>query len=579
MKTPPRAHAWRAVALIAFVAGLLAVSGSAATHQVRNAAEFNALPALNAGDVVILHDGTYGALDKTVTSNIADDATAQANPIYVVAASPGGVRVAAPSRITLRGRGIVLAGLDFVAGGGMRDNGGTSPAWIIRTDINSRHMRISHVRFDHCTAGDDYGNWILLSGFNNVVEYCSFVGQDEPVSGATLSMVRSVAEAGIDVPRNHVIRYNYFGPRVCSSADNGYETIRIGDSGSQAHDMGVTIERNVFYRSIWRNDGTRPNEPEIISNKSKGNLIRQNTFLESYGQITLRHGDNCVVEGNFVFGGGYYNGSAIALSPATNLFQSGVRVVGQHHIVRNNYFVNLRGTGERAAVAVYSGYPGFNDGDGSGGDSTYEAAHHLQLYHNTFIDCRELRFGSAPRVEMTESPIGVTVYDNAWQGGTGGNALVTEAGFVPGSSGGNYFYRPAGDFGWTGLVGTYSSTVSPQITEAFQQYFIPTSTSPLLDVATGTLSADNDIRGAVRPATGRDIGSFEREASGGDNRPLLRNEVGPVFDGGSTGTYPQPPAFPLTVLTTTMPVAKTTKTYPGTLQAFGGTAPFTWSLT
>ena len=37
-------------------------SANAATYTVNNAADFNALPRLNAGDVVQMNSGTYGAI-------------------------------------------------------------------------------------------------------------------------------------------------------------------------------------------------------------------------------------------------------------------------------------------------------------------------------------------------------------------------------------------------------------------------------------------------------------------------------------------------------------------------------------
>ncbi|MCM2275340.1 MAG: polysaccharide lyase 6 family protein, partial [Candidatus Didemnitutus sp.] len=449
------------------LATLLLASASSAlavTHTVNNAADFNALPSLNAGDVVVLNSGTYGSLNKTLVSTIATDALAQSNPIYVYAATPGGVDVTAPSQITLQGRGIILAGLDFVSGSGMLANGDDTPVWIIKTDANSRHMTISNVRFLNCTAGDNYGHWLYLEGFNHTVEYCSFEGKNEPNRNATVAFKRNTSEAGITTPRNHVLRYCYFGPREASNASgstgNGYETIRIGDSSSQAHDMNVTIAHNVFYRAIWRNDGAKPNDMEIISNKSKGNKILHNTFLESYGQLTLRHGDACLVEGNYILGGGYYSGSSILLR-AANPHQTGIRIIGTDHVVRNNFLINLVGTNLRAALCLMGGESSHTDGNGSGGYNGYEAAHNAQIYNNTFVDCTELNLGY--RSAGTVSPTGVQIYNNVWQGSGTSNGIVRSNSFTPAGSGGNYIYHPSGSYGWTGLTGgTYTSSASPQ---------------------------------------------------------------------------------------------------------------------
>ncbi|MDA8975120.1 discoidin domain-containing protein [Akkermansiaceae bacterium] len=548
---------------------------NATTYSVSNASDFNALPTLNAGDIVVLASGNYGALDKTLVSSISNDATAQSNPIFVTAASAGGVNVTAPSLITLQGRGIILAGLDFVSGSGMKDNGSSSPASLIKTAANSRYMTISNIRYLDCTAGDDYGHWLNVEGFHHTIEYCSFEGKDEPVANSTVAFKRNTSEAGISMPRDHVMRRCYFGPRECSTSENGYESIRIGDSSSQAHDMRVIIEENVFYHAIWRADGEKPNDMEIISNKTKGNIIRNNTFLESYGQITLRHGDACVVEGNYIIGGGYYSGSSI-LRNSANPYQSGIRVIGQDHIIRNNYLENLIGNNLRAALSVLGGESGWDDGNGSGGDNGYEAADSAEVYHNTFIDCKELHLGYLNR--GTIQPVGVLVYNNAWQGRGSSNGIERESGFSLGGSGGNYIYHPSGDYGWTGLSGTYSASTSPDVTDSFDDYNIPTTSSPLLNAADLTLSSSTDVRQLTRPTTGRDIGSFEREVSGSGMRPLLRDEIGPEFDGGPSGTYPVPGDTKPTITTSSLPNGAIGVSYQEALSAGAGDSPLTWSI-
>lgn len=541
-----------------------AAAAAADTHWVTNAADFNSLPTLNAGDRVVLLDGDYGALDTTLTSSIADDMTAQTNPVIVYAETPGGANVTAPSKILLEGRGITLAGLDFVSGSGMIDNGSSSTTYLIRLAADSRHMTLSNIRFKDCTSGDDYGSWILMNGFNNTIEYCTFEGKDEPNANATIAVYRSPSEAGTGTPRNHVIRRCYFGPREVSTSDNGYESIRIGTSSTQAYSMHVTVEENVFYRAIWRTDGQKGNDPEIISNKSADNVIRDNTFLESQGQISLRHGDRALVEGNYIFGGGRYAGTNIVIA-STNTYQGGVRVIGTDHIVRNNYFQNLQGTDGRAALVIVQGVAGFDEGDGTYGDNTYEAAHNAKIYNNTFVGCKQINLGF-PASGTSVQPTNAVFYNNAWQGVGSSEAVVRESGFKIGASSDNYIYEPNGNYGWTGLInGTYTDSISPAVTDPFDNYLIPANGSPLLDDALASV-VSNDVRGLSRLGATPDIGCFEREVSGTGNRPLLRNEVGPQFDGGPWGTYPVqlldpdlPPSgnFDLTQYYLTMPVDST----------------------
>lgn len=517
----------------------LVSAGTGVTHFVTDAAGFNALPSLIAGDVVILRNGAYGALNKTLVSGIADDATAQSNPVMVRAETPGGVDVTAPSRIDLQGRGIVLAGLDFLSGSGMIDNGNPAPedpVWLISAKQHSRFMRISNLRLLNCTTGDTYGYWVFLNGFHNTVEYCSFEGKNEPVANATIALKGYLSEGAATVTRNHTVRYCYFGPRECSADGNGYETLRIGDSHSQAMDMRTTVEGNVFYRSIWRNGGGSVGDIEIVSNKSKGNKIRHNTLLESRGQITLRHGDGCTVESNFIIGGGYYSGTSILRNSTADGLQSGIRIIGQDHVVRNNYLIGLRGVNLQAALCLMSGTSVWNDGNGEGGLGGYEPAHNAQIYNNTFVDCGQMNLGYVK--EGSTAPTGAQIYNNAWQGDADSYGVKRNNNFAAAGSGNNYIYGPV-SYGWTGLLNsTYSKTVSPAITEAVDNFLRPTASSLLLNNASPTLGAAEDVRALMRPAAGRDIGCYEREVAGTGRRPLLRAEVGPVFDGGPAGTYP-----------------------------------------
>ncbi|MBJ7260201.1 MAG: hypothetical protein JHD33_11740, partial [Chthoniobacterales bacterium] len=138
---------------------LLVQSALGATYTVNNATDFNNLPRLNAGDVVTLNSGTYGAINKTLESSISDDNTAKNNPILVYAITPGGVVINAPSKITLSGRGITLAGLDFNGNSGILTDGST---YIVGTASGSRYMTLSHLRFNGCAAGALDGKWIYI---------------------------------------------------------------------------------------------------------------------------------------------------------------------------------------------------------------------------------------------------------------------------------------------------------------------------------------------------------------------------------------------------------------------------------
>jgi len=538
-------------------------SGLAVTYTVSNAADFNALPSLNAGDIVKMQSGTYGTINKIITSTIANDDLAKSNPIKIYAVTPGGVIVNAPSNIRFRGCGIIFAGIDFGPGCGLVSPTGYGE--IVGADYNSRYITFSHLRFNACgsmnEAGEDV-HWLSLRGFNNTVEYCSFNDRPESSSNATVWIMPDITEGGIALPRNHWIHHNYFGTRYAGIV-NGFESIRIGIGDVQTFNMQVLVEKNVFYHSIWRSDGfaSDAGESEIISNKSKGNTIRNNTILESHGGICLRTGQYCTVEGNFIFGSGYYSGNSIQFR-AANAEQRGIRVIGKNHIIRNNYVENVIGTDAAAALCVMSGESNYYEGNpvnNTGNSGAYMPADNAQIYNNTFINCKEMNLGylSNESYGAPASPVGVKIYNNVWQGnGTANSAVVQDTtntnGYTPitlAGSGGNYIYETkTGKYGWGGLVGgTYSANVPPAITEVLGNYKIPTSSSPLINAANATLSASNDIRGFARPAT-RDIGCYEREATGSmPFAPMLRNEVGATFDQG-----PSSPLWPPPVITSSL---------------------------
>jgi len=523
------------------------------TYIVSNETEFNALPSLNAGDIVKMQNGTYGSVNKNIISTIDNDDLAKANPIQIYAVNPGGVIVNAPSFLLFSGRGIIFAGVDFGSGCGQLSTNGD----IIRADYGSKYITFSHLRFTGCGSTNSSGNdvhWIRLSGFNNTIEYCSFNERPESSSNATVWICPGINEGGIDVPRNHWIHHCYFGTRYVGTV-NGCESIRLGAGDIQTFDVRAVVEKNVFYHSIWRTDGTSGGEPEIISNKTKGNIIRNNTILESQGGICLRTGQYCTVEGNFIFGAGSYSGNSIVMGNP-NVLQRGIRVIGKNHIIRNNYVANVTGTLAAAALCVMSGESNYYEGDPANSfaqTGDYLPADNAQIYNNTFINCAEMNLSYlAPEsYGAPASPTGVKIYNNAWQGnGSASSAVVLDttslsgsipAGYTPivlGGSGGNYIYETSSSkYGWNGLGGTYSASVSPVITETLVDYKIPTSSSPLLGTADATLCATTDIRGFTRPASSRDIGCYERDATGTTAyAPMLRNEVGAVFDGGPSSS-------------------------------------------
>jgi len=189
---------------------------------------------------------------------------------------------------------------------------------------NSRFTNSQIVDYNPSDVNTRYF-WVSLYGQNNRVDHNTFSGQNH--SGVTVVVWRDNSD-----PDFHLIDNNHFVDRPEGNA-NGFETIRIGTGAESLSDSFTTVEYNLFERT----DG----ETEIISVKSGRNTIRYNTFLESAGTLTLRQGNNSVIVGNHFIGNGK-DGSG------------GLRVIGQGHIVANNYFEGLDGR-SGGAISISAG--------------------------------------------------------------------------------------------------------------------------------------------------------------------------------------------------------------------------------
>ncbi|MDA9240746.1 polysaccharide lyase 6 family protein [bacterium] len=129
--------------------------------------------------------------------------------------------------------------------------------------------------------------------------------------GVTMA-VRLNAEASQE--NYHRIDHNYFGSRPVLGS-NGGETLRIGTSHYSLSNSYTVVENNYFDRC----DG----EVEIISVKSGSNHISGNLFYESRGTLTLRHGNDNLVENNIFLGNGVEH-------------TGGIRVINKRQTIRNN---------------------------------------------------------------------------------------------------------------------------------------------------------------------------------------------------------------------------------------------------
>src|SRR5207253_3230458 len=115
----------------------------------------------------------------------------------------------------------------------------------------------------------------------------------------------------------------------------GGEALRVGQSNTPSTASRILVEANLFDRCAGGLD--------VVNNYATEAAFRHNTFLRSAGSLTLRACNRCLVANNYFIAAGAAN-------------SGGVRISGEEHTVANNYFTNLAGSDELAAVALMDGY-------------------------------------------------------------------------------------------------------------------------------------------------------------------------------------------------------------------------------
>ena len=202
-------------------------------------------------------------------------------------------------------------------------------SWVLITANSFDPARLSHHnRIDH-----------------NLFENKSLLGNFLTVEGSKRPVLQVSQYDRID--HNH---FRNVGPRV----ENVLEAIRIGSSDFSLSDGYTVVESNLFEHC----DG----DPEVLSVKSSGNIIRYNTFLECLGVLALRHGNRNTVEGNFFLGNKRTGTFTDSTGKSWILGTGGVRLYGDSMLVFNNYFEGLTGSKWDAALAMTSGNADYGKG-------------------------------------------------------------------------------------------------------------------------------------------------------------------------------------------------------------------------
>ncbi len=461
----------------------LPLSSWAAVFYVATANDINtAMQSAQPGDTLIMQNGTW----TNQNIEFAGDGL-PGMPITLRAETPGGVLLNGSSRLSISGDSLVVDGLNF-EGGALSSGSVVQFRGSNGEATNSRFTNSAIVDYNPADVNTRYF-WVSLYGQSNRVDNNYFSGQDH--SGVTVTVWRDSAD-----PDLHLIDRNYFADRPEGNG-NGFETIRIGTSAESLSDSFTTVQNNLFERV----DG----EIEIISGKSGNNTYRYNTFRESAGTLTLRQGNNNLVEGNFFLGEGKQDAG-------------GVRVIGENQTIVNNYFSELDDVSQ-GAISISAGVP-------NPSLSSYAQVKNTLIAQNTIIDVEAAAItfdnglGSNGRTLLAET---VTIANNLiWS---------NQAPLFEGNEGANWNWENNIAYGQSlgPVAGNPEVTVAnPQLALGQDGVYRLSAASPAIDAGASGYSGiiSDDIEGQPRIGI-YDVGADEFSTATIVRKPLTAGDVGP----------------------------------------------------
>lgn len=346
---------------------------------VKSSEELNAaIAAASPGDVITIANGTYTDMEMRFVGQGTEDA-----PITLTVEEKGKVFFEGQSNLELSGQFLHVEGLIFRNG-----HSPTSEVISFRTSKVEvcNNCRVTECVIDNYNPAERFDSdiWIALYGKHNRLDHNYLTGKRN--QGVTVA-VRMDTEASRE--NFHRIDHNYFGHRAVLGS-NGGETLRIGTSHYCMFNSNTLVESNYFYRC----DG----EVEIISNKSGQNVFRGNTFFESKGTLTIRHGDEVTISNNFFFGNGVAN-------------TGGMRIINAKQKVVNNYASGLTGYRFRSALTIMNGVP-------NSPLNRYVQVTDSEASNNVFIDCDNVQFCVGSDEERSATPENVVMANNVFSNKT-----------------------------------------------------------------------------------------------------------------------------------------------------------------
>lgn len=340
---------------------------------VKSVKAFNeAVKKAQPGDEIILANGVW----KDVELKFSGNGTKE-KPIILTVEEKGKVFLEGQSNLRMGGTYLHVEGLVF-------RNGHTPSGAVIALRRNKETL-CHNCRVTECVIDDynpperfDRDYWIEIYGKHNRVDHNYLVGKRN--KGVTLAVRLTTEESRAN---NHRIDHNHFGYRPTLGA-NGGETLRIGTSHHSLTNSNTLVEDNYFEHCNG--------ELEIISNKSCQNTFVNNSFFECQGTLTMRHGNETLVEHNYFIGNGKVN-------------TGGIRVINERQTVNNNYCQGLTGYRFRGALVVMNGVP-------NSPKNRYFQVKDSKVSNNLIVDCDHIQLCAGSDEERSAVPVNSEVTNN-----------------------------------------------------------------------------------------------------------------------------------------------------------------------
>jgi len=329
------------------------------------ASYYDAVSQVGPGDDIVFKNGTYRDFEIKFQAQGSKQA-----PVTLRAETKGEVVFSGQSNLAIAGSHVVVSGLVFK--NGYSPSGSVISFRVNRDDV-ANHTRVTEVVIEDYSKPDKFESdyWVALYGKHNRFDHSYLAGKRN--RGVTVAVRLDSADS---TENYHQIDNNYFGYRP-ELGSNGGETLRIGTSHYSLENSFTRVENNVFDRCNG--------EVEIISVKSGGNTLHGNTFIESRGTLTLRHGNKNTITNNVFLGNGVPN-------------TGGVRVINADQEVANNIFKGLTGYRFGSGFTVMNGVP-------NSPQNRYHQVKNANIHHNTFIDVSHIQLAAGADEERSAPPV------------------------------------------------------------------------------------------------------------------------------------------------------------------------------